>query len=73
MHHDRPHADGFHEHDVEQQMPQRAASSITLPPSLMTVILSRNWRIQPRASISTSALTVGVSNAGPLSSANRGA
>ena len=29
----------------------------------MTVTLSRNWRIQPRASISTSAFSVGVSNA----------
>ncbi len=30
-------------------------SSITLPPNLITVILSRNWRIQPRASIKVSA------------------
>ena len=30
-------------------------SSMTLPPSLMTVTLPRNWRIQVRASISTSA------------------
>ena len=30
-------------------------SSMTLPPSLITVILSRNWRIHVRASSSTSA------------------
>ena len=62
VHHDRPHADGFHEDDVEQQVPQRVDVSITLPPSLMTVTLSRNWRIQPRASINTSAFSVAVSN-----------
>ena len=38
--HHRPHADRLHEDDVQQQVPQRVASSITLPPSLMTVILS---------------------------------
>ena len=57
---DGPHADGLHEHDVDQQVPQGFGSSSTLPPSLMTVTLSRNWRIQPRASIRTSAFWVGV-------------
>ena len=35
-----------------------SGSSITLPPSLMTVILSRNWRIQPIASMSKSAFSI---------------
>ena len=38
------------------------SSSITLPPNLMTVILSRNWRIQPKASINVSALAIASSN-----------
>ena len=38
------------------------SSSMTLPPSLMTVILPRNWRIHPRASISTSAFCMASSN-----------
>ena len=55
MHDDDAHPDRFHEHDVEQRWPSAFVFSKTLPPSLITVILSRKRRIQPRASIRTSA------------------
>ena len=44
-------------------------SSITLPPSLMTVILPRNWRIQVMASIRILALKTASSSGGQFRTA----
>ena len=61
MHHDRPHAHGFHEHDVDQQMAKRFGMIQQAAAELDDGDLVAELANPANASISTSAFSVGVS------------